>query len=496
MAPKNVSGYIYGPETREANAENSEIRDIVGQIQNLLRKFPSLDAVLEDPGFKPVVERFGRELATRLLRRELGRLRQSVLDGADMPEGAVSIAALAAGTVGAGEALLAPSPVTVVNAGGVVVHTNLGRSLLGDRAADRVAEAARGYMTLEYDLETGGRGSRMAHFDRLMDDLFPGYGFLIVNNNAAAILIALKALAGGREVVVSRGELVEIGGSFRVPDIFSASGALLREVGTTNRTRVEDFTAATTENTAAWLKVHTSNFRIVGFTEEPALAGMVTASREKGVPLIVDWGSGDLADLGGLGIRDEMPVQKILEAGADVVTFSGDKLLGGPQAGFAVGKPDLIAKMRKDPLSRVCRLDRLKICALRETLASYVMGTEFEDVPTLKMLALTPQEIKSRTEAVIGEATSRGADATRMSTRPGVSRTGGGSSPTGERPTTLLAVAGRNGDEGRLEAKLRKGSPAVIARVQDGDLLLDLRTVLPDQDKIISRRLAEILKQP
>ena len=466
----------------------------MGQIQKLLSNLPSLDAVLEDPVFAPVLERFGRDLSVRLLRRELADVRQAVLDGADLPEG-LDPAGLAVRTVRAGDALLAPSPVPVVNASGVVVHTNLGRSLLGDRAADRVAEAARGYMTLEYDLETGGRGSRMAHFDRLMDDLFPGYGFLIVNNNAAAILIALKALAAGREVVVSRGELVEIGGSFRVPDIFAASGAVLREVGTTNRTRVQDFTAATTERTAAWLKVHTSNFRIVGFTEEPTLPGMVTAAREKNIPLIVDWGSGDLADLGALGIRDEMPVTKILEAGVDLVTFSGDKLLGGPQAGFAVGKPELIATMREDPLSRVCRLDRLKICALQETLAAYVKGTAFEDIPTLRMLALTPEEIEARTQAVIQAATSLGAEGDRLSTRPGVSRTGGGSSPTGERPTTLLAVAGKNGDEGKLEAKLRKGSPAIVARVQNGALLLDLRTVLPQQDEILARRLSEILRR-
>ncbi len=464
-------------------------------VEELLRNLPSLEAVLGDPGFAPVLARLGRELSVRLLRRELELLRQTVLNGGDLPDQAVVPAALAARTLSSGNALLAPSPVMVVNAGGVVVHTNLGRSLLSDQAADRVAEAARGYMTLEYDLTTGGRGSRLAHFDGLMDDLFPGYGFLIVNNNAAAILIALKALAAGREVVVSRGELVEIGGSFRIPDIFAASGALLREVGTTNRTRVEDFTTATTDRTAAWLKVHTSNFRIVGFTEEPTVPDMASASRQAGVPLIVDWGSGDLADLSPLGIRDEMPVRKILEAGADVVTFSGDKLLGGPQAGFAVGQPDLIAKMRTDPLSRVCRLDRLKIAALRETLAAYARGTEFEEIPTLKMLALTAEEIAARAKNVIAAATRLGADADRMSTRPGVSRTGGGSSPTGERPTILLAVTGKNGDEGKLEAKLRQGSPAIIARVQDGDLLLDLRTVLPHQDDIISRRLAEILRR-
>ena len=465
------------------------------QIQVLLKKIPSLDAVLGNSRFRPVIKQLGRELSTRLMRRELDRLRKAVLEGGDLPGDAVDPAGLASRILRAGEDLLAPSPEPVINASGVVVHTNLGRSLLSDRAADRVAEAARGYMNLEYNLHTGRRGSRMDHFQGLMDDLFPGYGFLIVNNNAASILIALKALANRREVVVSRGELVEIGGSFRVPDIFAASGAQLREVGTTNRTRVEDFGAATGDRTAAWLKVHTSNFRIVGFTEEPTLARMVAGAREHGVPLIVDWGGGDLVDLAPLGIRDEMPVRSILEAGVDLVTFSGDKLLGGPQAGFAVGRKDLVETMRKDPMARVCRLDRLKICALRDTLATYVRGTGFEEIPTLKMLALTPEEIEARTVAVIDQVETMLGDRDRLSTRRGVSRTGGGSSPTGERETILLVVAGRDGDEGRLESKLRKGSPAVIARVQDGDLLLDLRTVLPQQDEVIGHRLAEILRR-
>ena len=231
-----------------------------------------------------------------------------------------------------------------------------------------------------------------------MAELFPGAGFIVVNNNAAAIMLALRALARNKEVVISRGELVEIGGSFRVPDILAASGGKLREVGTTNKTRVSDYADAIGPRTGAILKVHTSNFKIVGFTAQPKITSLVRLARNSGKPLIVDWGSGDLVGLGPLGIHDEIPVREILAAGADLVTFSGDKLLGGPQAGFVVGKPELIAKLRKDPLARVCRLDRLLTAALHATLGSYVRGKAFEEVPTLRMLALPASEVGRRAE--------------------------------------------------------------------------------------------------
>jgi L-seryl-tRNA(Ser) seleniumtransferase len=323
--------------------------------------------------------------------------------------------------------------------------------------------------------------------------LFPGASFVAVNNNAAAIMLCLRALSRRREVVVSRGELVEIGGSFRVPDILAASGAKLREVGTTNRTRLSDYASALTPRTGLILKVHTSNFRIVGFTEETSIPNLSRLAREAGLPLVVDWGSGDLVDLGPLGIRDELPIGEVLAAGADIVTFSGDKLLGGPQAGLAIGRPELIDRLRKDPLARVCRLDRLLIAALHRTLSAYVRGKAFEEVPTLRMLALTKREIERRADRIRREVARRSGRAGLLALVPGVSRTGGGSSPTGERPTCLLSVARGDGDAGALERRLRAGDPPIVGRVKDGRLLLDLRTVLPEQDAVLIDRLAGLL---
>jgi len=314
-----------------------------------------------------------------------------------------------------------------------------------------------------------------------------------VNNNAAAILLVLRALARGREVLVSRGELVEIGGSFRVPDILAVSGARLREVGTTNRTRLADYEKALSDRTGLLLKVHTSNFRIVGFTEETSVAELATLARRSGVPLAVDWGSGDLVDLKPLGIGDELPVGELLRAGADLVTFSCDKLLGGPQAGLVIGREDLVARLRRDPLARVCRLDRLLLAALCETLAAYVRGAAFAEIPTLRMLSATSEEIGRRVARVrraIAQGSRHGA---RVALLDGVSRTGGGSSPTGERPTRLLAIDPAPGDAAALERYLRSGDPLVIARIQDGRVLLDLRTVLPGQeDRLIERIVAAL----
>lgn len=388
--------------------------------------------------------------------------------------------------------MLTPRPAPVVNATGVVVHTNLGRSILGEAAAARVAAAASGYLDLEYDRARGGRGSRGDHLAPLLEVLFPGAASVVVNNNASAILLALRVLAKGREVVLSRGELVEIGGSFRVPDIFAASGARLREVGTTNRTRRADYADAVGPRTAALLKVHTSNFRIVGFTEETTVEQLAGLADETGLPLIVDWGSGDLVDLGPFGIDDETPVAEILAAGADVVTFSGDKLLGGPQAGIAVGRPELIAKMKRDPMARVCRLDRLLIAALHETLSAYVRGTAFDEVPTLTMLALAPGEIDARARAVV-EAVGPLPDGVALAVEDGVSRTGGGSSPTGERPTRLISIDAGDRGAHRLERALRQGPPPVIVRVHEDRVLVDLRTVRPGEDAVVARALAAAL---
>ena len=460
------------------------------------RSIPSVGKVLASAPFERLLAENGAGLVTDLLREEIERLRQDARAGrlsAAALGKAATTPSLARAVDGQARRLLAPSPRTVINATGVVAHTNLGRSILSEAAAARVAEAATGYMDLEYDIEKGSRGSRLAHLEPLFARLFPGRAFTAVNNNAAAILLALRSLSRGKEVIVSRGELVEIGGSFRVPDILAASGARLREVGTTNRTRASDYEGAIGPKTGLILKVHTSNFKIVGFTEEAPLEELAALARGAGIPLVVDWGSGDLVDLRPLGIADELPVRNILERGADLVTFSCDKLLGGPQAGIAVGRGDLVARMKRDPVARVCRLDRLQIVALRETLSSYVRGKAFEEIPTLRMLAEDAETIGRRAERLLREVARAARAGVGLSILEGVSRTGGGSSPLGERPTRLLAITDDRGDAGRFERALRVGDPPVLARVHEGKLLLDLRTVLPSQERALAIRLAEVL---
>jgi len=448
--------------------------------QDLLRHLPAVGRLLDDPALADAVSRWGRGLVTELLRAELARVRartQAHPDSTGVPNAAELARAVAA----AAEALLASSPRVVINATGIIAHTNLGRSVLSTAAARRVAEAASAYVDLEYDLASGDRGDRMSHLAGLLRHLFPGTSAIAVNNNAGAIFLALRALGKGREVVVSRGELVEIGGAFRVPDILAASGAKMKEVGTTNRTRAGDYEAAIGEKTGLLLKVHTSNFKIVGFTEEASIPELAALAAPRGIPVVVDWGSGDLIDLAAFGVRDEQPVGALLAQGADLVTFSCDKLLGGPQAGLAVGRDDLVARMRRDPLARVLRLDRLQIAALRETLAAYVTGRASEEVPTVRMLAASAEEIGRRAEAV-ARAVHTLTPGMVWRLEPGVSRPGGGASPTGEIATTLLVIEDPSGDAGRLEARLRGGDPPVVARVNEGNLLVDLRTVLPDQD--------------
>ncbi len=464
----------------------------------LLRGLPGVGALLETPAFRDLARLYGDTLVTDLARDAVDGLRREVLAGTIAEAGDLAVrasgAALAGAVRAAAEALLRPSPRRVVNATGVVVHTNLGRAILSAAAARRVAEAASAYLDLEYDLASGRRGSRSSHLEPLLARLFPGTAALAVNNNAAAILLALRALARGREAIVSRGELVEIGGSFRVPEILAASGARMREVGTTNRTRVEDYAAAVGPKTALLLKVHTSNFKIVGFAEEASVRDLAALARERGVPLVVDWGSGDLVDLAAAGVRDEVPVRRLLDDGADVVTFSGDKLLGGPQAGIVVGRPELVAKMRKDPMARVLRLDRLMIAALHETLSAYVRGRAFEEIPTLRMIATPAEAVGARAEAVIARVAGTAGSAAGLTLIDGVSRTGGGSSPVGEVPTRLIALEIPGKDPVRLERRLRAGDPPVIARIHEGRLLFDLRTVLPDEDEVVTRALADLLK--
>ncbi len=368
----------------------------------------------------------------------------------------------------------------VINATGVIVNTNLGRAPLAQPACEAIVAAARGYTNLEYDLEAGARGSRQAPVRALLAELTGAEDGLAVNNNAAGVLVTLAALAAGREVIVSRGELVEIGGGFRVPDVMRQSGARLVEVGTTNRTRLEDYEAAITPETAALLAVHPSNFRIVGFTEAPDLAELAELAHARVLPLLHDLGSGALEDTASHGLMHEPMPQESIVAGADVVCFSGDKLLGGPQAGLIAGRADLLARIARHPLMRAVRMDKLTLAALEATLRLHRDDRASAAIPVWQMIAQPAEALRARAEGWAARLREGGIGAETLS---GESTVGGGSLPGETLPTTLCAVApAARMEVGELAARLREGEPPVVARVSRDRLLLDPRTVLPGED--------------
>jgi L-seryl-tRNA(Ser) seleniumtransferase len=367
----------------------------------------------------------------------------------------------------------------VINATGVVVHTNLGRAPLAEVALRRVSAIAGGYSNLEYDIATGERGSRTVHAEALLTQLTGAEAAIVVNNNAAATMLILAGLALGREVVISRGELVEIGGGFRVPDVMRQSGASLREVGTTNRTRVSDYTAAVSPATAMFLRVHPSNFRIEGFTERPSLTDLVAAARAMRVPVVEDIGSGCLVD----DFADEPSVQASIAAGVDLVCFSGDKLLGGPQAGIIVGKQALVDPLRTHPLMRAIRADKMAFAVLEATLAEYVAGRSQETIPVQQMLHASPDEIEARTQSLAETLAATGWQVALVS---GSSAVGGGSAPGLQLPTVLLSIAREGESPDETETWLRSLDPPVIARIEHDRVVLDLRTVLPDQQELLT----------
>jgi L-seryl-tRNA(Ser) seleniumtransferase len=414
-----------------------------------LRELPSVDELAGRKELEELVERHGRPLVVASARAALARAREDVKAG--FPAGD-----LVERTAEELAARLRPSLRRVLNATGVVVHTNLGRAPLADAALERVRETGAGYSNLEYDVEAGTRGSRQDHAGAVLRELTGAEGALVVNNNAAAVLLALAALAEGREVVVSRGELIEIGDGFRIPDVLARSGATLVEVGTTNRTRLADYERAITGRTAALLRVHQSNFRMVGFTEQPRARDLARLAERHGLALVDDLGSGALVETG-----DEPTVAASVEAGAHVVTFSGDKLLGGPQAGIAVGRADLIERMRRHPLQRALRADKLTLAALEGTLALYRAGSR--ELPVLRMLDEPAEAVRARAERL--------ASLTGGTVEETVSRPGGGALPVTELESWACALPLE------LAEPLRRGEPAVIGIVRDDRLLLDCRTL-------------------
>jgi L-seryl-tRNA(Ser) seleniumtransferase len=467
----------------------------------LFRELPSIDELMHAADVSALGASHGIAAVTDAARTVLARLRKEIASGL------LDAAGLRIALDGIGSAIeqqvrqaLKHSLRPVINATGVVLHTNLGRAPLAIAALEHIRETAGTYSNLEFEIEGGMRGKRDVHVERLLqrllqDEVKEPVSTIVVNNNAAAVLLALNTLADGGEVIVSRGELVEIGGSFRIPDVMSKSGAILREVGTTNRTRVADYENAINERTRLLLRVHRSNFEITGFTEQVSAAELVTLSRKRSLPLMEDLGSGALVDLQNFGISGEPGVLDRLRAGVDIVTYSGDKLLGGPQAGLISGRADLVARMRSNSLFRALRVDKLTYAALEATLFAYVKR-DYEAIPVLRMMHLTKQEIGSRAEAVVKSLNCvvdahHAASGQKMMVDiiDGESIIGGGAAPSSVLPTRLLAVncAGLGADE--LAARLRASDPPIIARVEEGRVLLDLRTVFPEDDQAIAAAL-------
>ncbi len=469
---------------------NSEARARRG---GLLRQLPSVDELVRRPRLAALAERVSRALVVDEARSVLDELRGRA--AGDLPGAELDAARLEERVAEAVERALAFSLRPVINATGVILHTNLGRAPLSKRAIEHLGDAAAQYSNLEYDLAAGERGKRDVHTARVLARSAGAERALVVNNNAAAVFLVLNTLAKGGEVIVSRGELVEIGDGFRIPDIMAESGAVLREVGTTNRTRMADYERAINERTRLLLRVHPSNFRIVGFTERPSLEELVELGRRAGVPVFEDLGSGCLVALAPYGF-DEPVVSDSLAAGASVVSFSGDKLLGGPQAGVIAGRKDLLERIRRNPLFRALRVDKLTVAALEATLVAYLRGA-LDEIPTLRMIRLSPEEIERRSQALVERLRPMVAKgAVEMEILRGESVLGGGSTPDQPLPTRLIAVSSSCHSAEELEARLRQPPEglAVIARIQDDRLVLDLRTVFPEQEPALVAALAAALE--
>ncbi len=452
------------------------------RIRTLLRRIPAVEALLNRGPLQELAKRLGRQQVVNATRAVLENLREKVKEDS---RAAITLESIEKKILAAAEAAAEPSLRPVINATGVILHTNLGRAPLPRAALAHLAKVATEYSNLEYELDLGERGKRDAHTARLFSQLLGAETALVVNNNAAAVFLALNTLAEGAEVIVSRGELVEIGGSFRIPDICAKSGAALREVGTTNRTRVSDYASAITERTRLLLRVHPSNFRITGFTERPALRELVDLARKHNLPLMEDLGSGCLVDLAPFGLREESVVSESLKAGVNVVTFSGDKLLGGPQAGILLGQRDLLSRIRKNPLFRALRVDKLTIAALEATISLY-LREDYTAIPTQRMIRAPVEEIAERARQ-LGERL-RALEGFSISVQDGESAAGGGSTPGQSLPTRLIAVTHRTRTAQELANALRKNRPPIIARIEEDQLVLDLRTVLdPEQEEEIFR---------
>lgn len=455
--------------------------------KNKLRQLPKVDELVAR--LEPLWADFGKEMVTECAREQIDGMRCTLLEGGDCD---VTMEAACRAVETGLRKIYAPHLHPVINATGVVLHTNLGRAVLSERAARAAFLAARSYSNLEYDIEKGARGSRYSHIERLLCRITGAEAAMVVNNNAAAVMLILSTMARGREVVVSRGELVEIGGAFRVPEIMAQSGGTLVEVGTTNKTHAYDYINAVTENTGAFLKVHTSNFKITGFTEEVSLEEMCRIGHERGIPVIYDLGSGLLCDLDDAGVREEPRVLPSMAAGVDVLSFSGDKLLGGPQAGIIVGRREWIEKMKKNPLTRAFRVDKMTFAALEETLRCYLDGSCAQSVPTIAMIRRPVAELEKAARRLRGQL--RRLNGVTADVTAEQSQVGGGSVPSVFLETRAVQVEVSGLSAAALEEKLRR-EHSIICRIVHDKVIFDMRTLLEGDDKKIAQALGAICEE-
>src|SRR5260221_4090148 len=468
-------------------------RTVSAEQAELLRQIPSVDELLAQPRLMALSKRVDRNLVVEVARAVLADLRGRIaedsnwtaisLDGASVEE-------LISAQV---EKILSRSLQPVINATGVILHTNLGRAPLTESVVREFRRSATQYSNLEYDLEAGARGKRDVHTGELLTRLTGAEASIVVNNCAAAVLVTLAALARGGEVIVSRGELIEIGDGFRIPEIMEQSGAVLREVGTTNRTRIADYENAINEKTCVILRVHPSNFTVSGFTEKPEVAELIALGQRTRLPVVEDLGSGCLVDLSPVGIN-EPTARESVEAGFSLVLFSGDKMLGGPQAGIIAGKKELVQKVRRHPLFRALRVDKLTIAAMEATLHAYLRGA-WKEIPALRMMQMSFEEISARTDAFYRTLSAKIANAdAEVEIGDGRSLVGGGSTPAQSLPTRVIGFASARHSASELEVRLRTGATPVVARIEEERLLIDLRTVFPEQESALAEALAQVLR--
>lgn len=462
------------------------MKKISEDVRKKLRMLPSVHILLEHPRIISLSQSYPKKLVTESVRRVIEQKRRKILEGhseESVPGEEKLFDEIEAHIKQAFKPTLRP----VVNATGVIVHTNLGRSILADEAIESMVQVARCYSTLEYDLERGKRGSRYVHAENLLREITGAEGALVVNNNAGAVLLVLNTLARAREVVISRGELVEIGGSFRIPEVMAMSGAILREVGCTNRTHLRDYENAIGDSTAALMKVHKSNYRIIGFSQEVTAGELAELAHNRGLLALEDMGSGCFVDLSRFGLRGEPTVKGELQEGMDIVTFSGDKLLGGPQAGIIVGKKDLIERLKKNPLTRALRVDKLTLAALEATLRLYYdEDRAFERIPTLRMIATPTEDLEKRAihlaERLKSVLEGKPVD---ISVVPSTARTGGGSLPEVDLPSWAVSIKHKTLAPQLMEEFLRRFEPPIIVRIEEDQILMDVRTLQQGDDDII-----------